>query len=45
MIVLCRFGLHRRQIESTARSCIQNAHQRSLRIAIANHKSLHVLLL
>lgn len=43
VIVLGRFDLHQRQIESPARSRIQNAHQRPLRIAIANVKSLHVL--
>src|ERR1700727_1141344 len=35
--------LHRRQIEPTARRRVQNAHQRPLRIAIANLKSLHEL--
>jgi|CZKD01.1.fsa_nt_gi hypothetical protein len=43
MIVLGWFGLYNRQIERPARSRVQNAHQRSLRIAIPNVKSLHKL--
>ena len=43
MIALRRLRLHRRQIQSTPRSRIQNAHQRPLRIAITNVKSLHGL--
>src|ERR1700686_845347 len=42
VIVLGGFGLHHRQIKRAARSRIQNAHQRSLRVAIAYVKSLHV---
>src|SRR5271169_358188 len=42
VIVLSRLGLHIREIERTARSRIQNAHQRPLCVAIANVKSLHV---
>src|ERR1700719_3451630 len=42
MIVLGGFGLYHRQIKRTARSRIQNAHQCSLRVAIAYVKSLHV---
>ena len=38
------FRLHRRQIEPTARRRVQNAHQRPLRIAIANLEGLHVLI-
>jgi hypothetical protein len=41
VIVLGRFGLYYRQIERTAGSRIQDAHQRSLRVAIANVESLH----
>jgi hypothetical protein len=42
MIVFSRFGVYHGQIERPPRSRIQNAHQRSLRIAIANMKTLHV---
>src|SRR5579864_8214233 len=41
MVVLRRFGMHGRNVEPAARSRVQDAHQRSLRIAIANLKSLH----
>ena len=43
MIVLGRFSVHDRKIERAARSRVQDAHQRSLRIAIANMKGLHSL--
>src|SRR5437660_8736230 len=43
MIALRRLRLHRRQIQPTPRSRIQNAHQRPLRVAITNVKSLHGL--
>jgi len=36
-------GHDRRNVESTARSPVQDAHQGALRIAIANLESLHVL--
>ena len=43
MVVIGRFRMHDRQIERAARSRVQNAHQCSLRIAIANMKGLHIL--
>src|SRR2546421_679954 len=43
MIALRRLRLHRWQIQPAPRSRIQNAHQRPLRIAITNVKSLHGL--
>jgi len=42
VIVLGRFCLHPRQIERAPRSCVQDAHQCSLRVAIADVKALHM---
>jgi len=41
VIVFGWFSLDHRHVQSAARSRVQNAHQRSLRVAIANVK-LHV---
>src|SRR5712691_10076160 len=43
MIALRRLSLYRRHIQSAPRRRVQNAHQRALRIAITNVKSLHGL--
>src|SRR5580700_11948718 len=43
MVVLSRFRLHHGEIERAAGSRVQNTHQRSLRVAIANVESLHRL--
>ena len=42
VIALARLSVHGWDIQPTARSCVQNTHQRPLRIAIAKLKSLHV---
>jgi hypothetical protein len=41
MIVFSRRGFDRVQNQTAARSCVQNPHQRALRIAIAKVKGLH----
>src|ERR1700722_5979313 len=41
VILLGSFGVHRRKIETPARSRVQNAHQRALCIAITDMKDLH----
>jgi hypothetical protein len=42
-LLLGRFGLDIGHVDAAARRRIENAHQRTLRIAIANVKYLHVL--
>jgi len=44
MIVLAGLCMHLRKVQRAARSRIQNAHQSSLRIAIANVKTVHACL-
>ena len=42
MFLSGRIGVNRIKIESPARNCIQNAHQRALGVAIADVEDLHV---